>query len=93
LYVTYFDALGLAKVVFRVTISTTLLTLSVARSIGYFAAGVFHAEDVLLVAAALVPAGIGTLIGVWVHDRIPPETFRRAVTALLAASGLALIIR
>jgi uncharacterized membrane protein YfcA len=93
LYVTYFDSLGLAKGVFRVTVSTTLLTLSVARSIGYLAAGVFHAEDVLLVAAALVPAGIGTLIGEWVHDRIAPAAFRRAVTALLAASGLALIIR
>jgi uncharacterized membrane protein YfcA len=38
LYVTYFDSLGLAKGVFRVTVSTTLLTLSVVRSIGYLAA-------------------------------------------------------
>jgi len=31
LYVTYFDSLGLAKGVFRVTVSTTLLTLSIVR--------------------------------------------------------------
>ncbi len=56
-YVTYFDSLGLAKGVFRVTVSTTLLTLSIVRSTGYFATGVFRAEDFMLVAAALVPAG------------------------------------
>src|SRR5439155_892760 len=31
-YVTYFDSLGLTKGVFRVTVSTTLLTVSVLRS-------------------------------------------------------------
>ena len=56
MYVTYFDSLGLAKGVFRVTVSTTLLTLSIVRSAGYFATGVFRAEDLMLVAAALVPA-------------------------------------
>src|SRR4029453_1743961 len=93
LYVTYFDSLGLAKGVFRVTVSTTLLTLSIARSIGYFAAGVFRAEDFVLVAAALLPAGVGTLIGGWGHDRIAPEAFRRYVGALLVLSGGALLFR
>ena len=93
LYVTYFDSLGLAKGVFRVTVSTTLLTLSVVRSIGYLAAGVFRAEDLMLVAAALVPAGIGTLVGERVHDRIAPEVFRRCVGGLLALSGSALLFR
>ena len=93
LYVTYFDSLGLAKGVFRVTVSTTLLTLSIVRSIGYLAAGVFQAEDLMLVAAALVPAGVGTLLGEWVHDRIAPEAFRRGVGALLVLSGSALLVR
>jgi len=93
LYVTYFDSLGLAKGVFRVTVSTTLLTLSVVRSIGYLAAGVFRAEDFMLVGAALLPAGIGTLVGEWVHDRIAPEMFRRCVGVLLALSGSALLFR
>ena len=91
-YVTYFDSLGLAKGVFRVTVSTTLLTLSVVRSIGYFATGVFRAEDFMLVGAALIPAGIGTLTGEWVHDRIEPEAFRRYVGVLLVLSGLALLL-
>jgi len=93
LYVTYLDSLKLGKGVFRVTVSTTLLTLSVVRSIGYLAAGVFRADDFMLVGAALVPAGIGTLIGEWVHDRIAPEAFRRSVGGLLVVSGSALLFR
>lgn len=93
LYVTYFDSLGMAKGVFRVTVSTTLLTLSVVRSIGYLAAGVFRAEDFMLVAAALLPAGVGTLLGEWVHDRIAPDVFRTCVGALLVLSGSALLFR
>jgi uncharacterized membrane protein YfcA len=93
LYVTYFDSLGLAKGVFRVTVSTTLLILSVVRSVGYLGAGVFRAEDFMLVGAALVPAGIGTLVGEWVHDRIAPEVFRRCVGGLLALSGSVLLFR
>ena len=50
IYVTYFDALRLSKSVFRVTMSTTLLVLSLVRSIGYVATGVFRREDVVLIA-------------------------------------------
>ena len=83
LYVTYFDSLRLAKGAFRVTVSTTLLMLSIVRSAGYFATGVFRAEDLVLVAAALLPVAIGTLAGEWVHDRIEQQAFRRGVGALL----------
>jgi uncharacterized membrane protein YfcA len=93
LYVTYFDSLRLAKGAFRVTVSTTLLTLSIIRSVGYFATGVFRAEDVVLVAAALLPAGIGTLAGEWVHDRIGQRVFRQWVGALLVLTGTGLLIR
>lgn len=93
LYVTYFDSLGFAKGVFRVTVSTTLLTLSIVRSIGYVAAGVFRTEDLMLVGAALLPAGVGTLIGEWVHHRIAPDVFRVSVGALLVVSGSALLFR
>lgn len=92
-YVTYFDSLGLEKGVFRVTVSTTLLTVSIVRGAGYFAAGVFRAEDFLLVVAALVPAAVGTLLGDWVHDRIEPQAFRTYVGALLVLSGSALLFR
>jgi uncharacterized membrane protein YfcA len=93
LYVTYFDSLRLAKGAFRVTVSTTLLTLSILRSAGYFATGVFRAEDLILVVAALLPAAIGTLAGEWVHDRIEQRAFRRGVGVLLVLSGFGLLFR
>ena len=93
LYVTYFDSLRLAKSAFRVTVSTTLLTLSVVRSAGYFATGVFRADDLILVAAALLPAAIGTLAGEWLHDRIDQRAFRRGVGTLLVLSGFGLLFR
>ena len=93
LYVTYFDTLGLAKGTFRVTVSTTLLALSVVRAAGYFATGVFQAEGLILVAAALLPAAVGTLAGEWIHERIEQRAFRRYVAALLVVSGTALLLR
>jgi len=93
LYVTYFDSLRLAKGAFRVTVSTTLLTLSILRTAGYFVTGVFRAEDVILVVAALLPVAIGTLAGEWVHDRVEQQAFRRGVGALLVLSGSGLLFR
>jgi uncharacterized protein len=92
IYVTYFDALKLSKSVFRVTVSTTLLALNMVRSAGYFATGVFRLDDLVLVAAAIIPVTVGTLIGDRLHDRLDPQAFRRGVGALLVASGLGLLL-
>lgn len=92
IYVTYFDALKLAKGVFRVTVSTTLLILSVVRSIGYVATGVFRREDLILIGAALVPVAVGILIGDRLHDKLDPKAFRKGVGAMLVASGLGLLL-
>lgn len=92
-YVTYLDGLRLSKGVFRVTVSTTLLALSIVRSAAYLAGGVFRAEDFPLVLGAAIPVAIGTLAGEWVHDRTDPTTFRRLVGGLLIFSGLSLVLR
>jgi len=92
IYVTYFDAMQLSKTVFRVTVSTTLLVLNVVRSIGYIATGVFELSDVVLVVAAFVPVALGTILGDRLHDRLDPHAFRRAIGALLVASGLGLLV-
>ena len=92
-YVTYLDGLRLDKRVFRVTTSTTLLALNIVRSIAYIASGVFALQDFTLVFAAAVPAALGTWAGDRLHDRIGPQGFRRAVAALLVASGGALLLR
>ena len=92
IYVTYLDAQKLSKSVFRVTVSTTLLVLGLLRSTAYLASGVFRAQDVLLVAGALLPVAIGTLVGDRLHDRLDPAAFRRSVGVLLVASGVGLMI-
>jgi len=92
-YVTYLDAMRLPMRVFRVTVSTTLLALNVVRSAAYLASGVFRIDDFALVAAAAVPALLGTWAGEWVHDRIGPDAFRKSVGGLLVFSGLALLLR
>ena len=91
IYVTYFDAMRMAKGVFRVTVSTTLLVLNVVRSIGYVATGVFRLDDLLLIAAAVVPVALGTWVGDRLHHRLDPAAFRRAIGVLLVASGLGLL--
>lgn len=91
IYVTYFDSLKMAKSVFRVTVSTTLLVLNVVRSIGYVATGVFRFDDLVLIGAAVVPVVLGTWAGDRLHDRLDPAAFRRGIGALLIASGLGLV--
>lgn len=91
IYVTWFDAQRLSKTAFRVTVATTLLILGVLRSAAYLASGVFRAQDVALIAAALVPVVAGTAIGDRLHDRLDPAAFRRGVGALLVASGIGLL--
>jgi uncharacterized membrane protein YfcA len=93
IYVTYLDALRLPMRVFRVTVSTTLLALNLVRSVAYLVSGVFRIDDFMLVLAAVIPVALGTRAGEWVHDRISPAAFRKAVGALLVVSGAALLLR
>ena len=92
IYVTYFDAQKLSKGVFRVTVSTTLLVLGLLRSVAYLASGVFRSQDFMLIAGALLPVAVGTLVGDRLHARMDPAAFRRGVGVLLVASGLGLMV-
>ena len=92
IYATYLDALGLSKGAFRVTMSATLLVLALVRSVGYAATGVFKPEDLVLIAASIIPLALGTIVGDRLHDRLRPTAFRRAVGVLLVASGAGLLV-
>ena len=92
IYATYLDALRLSKGAFRVTMSAMLLLLALLRSVGYIAAGVFRLDDFALIAAALVPVAIGTIVGDRLHDRLDPRAFRRVIGVLLVASGGGLLL-
>ena len=92
-FVMYLDARRLAKDRFRATLSAMLLTLSLARGIGYYAMGEFT-RDVWILFAATFPL---MLAGVYVGDRIQlnmrEQTFRRVVCVTLFLCGIPLLLK
>ncbi|MBW2224272.1 MAG: sulfite exporter TauE/SafE family protein [Deltaproteobacteria bacterium] len=84
---------GLAKKVFRSTLSMVWILLNVILVTRFMLAGDYDQEvalDVLL----LVPAvPVGTLVGEWVHHKVDERTFKLAVLALLMAAAISLIVR
>jgi hypothetical protein len=55
------------KQAFRATLSAMLLTLSIARTIGYAAVNELTLDSFILCAAALPAMGIGLLVGDRIH--------------------------
>ena len=92
-YAIYLDAIRLAKVHFRATMSAMMLTLSVVRSAGYFAVGAFGREALIAFAFAFPLMLLGIFIGDRFHADMPELTFRRAVSIVLIVSGVALLIK
>ena len=92
-FALYLDMKSMAKSAFRATMSAMLLTLCVARGIGYWVVGEFTL-DVWIAFAASLPL---MLIGIWVGDRIHVRlselAFKRLVCAVLAVCGVPLLIR
>jgi uncharacterized protein len=91
--VMYLDTRRLGKDAFRATISAMLLILSVTRGIGYYAVGEFTQEALIVFAASLPAMLLGMYLGNRVHMRISELAFRRLVIAILAVSGLALLLK
>src|SRR5262249_28205595 len=90
-YAIYFDAIQLAKERFRATMSAMILTLSVARGLGYAAVGEFGLDVLILFAAAFPLMLIGIYIGDRFHAGMSETTFRLLVGLVLIASGAALL--
>ncbi|MGH8690320.1 MAG: TSUP family transporter, partial [Burkholderiales bacterium] len=90
-FAIYLDASGARKHTFRATLSAMLLTLSVARAIGYAAVDELTLDSFILCAAALPAMGIGLLVGDRIHTGLSERTFKRLVCAALLACGLPLI--
>ena len=61
--------------------------------LGYWGAGLVTAEVGRLTAIYLVPALVGTVVGMRLFDRVDPVRFRRVVFALLFVSGCVLLVR
>jgi uncharacterized membrane protein YfcA len=92
-FAMYMDAGRMTKDAFRATMSAMILTISVARTIGYAAVGELTLDSVILCAASIPAMGIGLLVGDRIHTGLSPLAFQRFVCIALAACGVALLLQ
>lgn len=92
-FAMYLDAKSMAKTAFRATMSAMLLTLCVARGIGYWAVGEFTHEVWIAFAMALPLMLIGIWLGDRIHVRLSEVAFKRLVCVVLLICGIPLLMR
>src|SRR3954465_5362006 len=92
-FAMYLDASGANKQTFRAPLSAMLLTLSVARTIGYAAVNELTLDSFLLCAAAIPAMGLGLLVGDKIHSGLSQATFQRVVCAALFLCGVPLLLK
>ncbi|MPZ46922.1 MAG: TSUP family transporter [Betaproteobacteria bacterium] len=93
LYAIYFSNLELARDVFRVTVTTTLLVQAALRATSYAGLGLYDRTTLIVLAVALPFMWLGGRLAERVAGRIEPHTFGRVVGAVLLASGAALLFK
>ena len=92
-FAMYLDASGAGKQSFRATLSAMLMTLSVARTIGYAAVNELTLDSFILCAAALPAMGLGLLLGDRIHSGLSQAAFQRVVCAALFLCGVPLLLK
>jgi len=93
-YAIYLSHRGLAQEAFRATLAFATLTSIALRLAAFVAVGTLRDPAVWLCAAAVVPAGLGGLaVARRLYGRLRGDAARRAVAAVLVASGLSLLAR
>ena len=92
-FAMYLDASGANKQTFRATLSAMLLTLSVARTVGYAAVHELTLDSFILCAAAIPAMGIGLLVGDRIHSGLSQAAFQRVVCAALFFCGVPLLLK
>jgi uncharacterized membrane protein YfcA len=92
-FAMYLDASGAGKQAFRATLSAMLMTLSVARTVGYAAVNELTPDSFILCAAALPAMGIGLLVGERIHSGLSQAAFQRMVCAALFLCGVPLLLK
>ena len=92
-FAMYLDAGGANKQAFRATLSAMLMTLSLARAIGYAAVDELTLDSFILCAAALPAMGLGLLVGDRIHSGLSQAAFQRVVCAALFLCGVPLLLK
>ena len=93
-YAMYLSSRGLTKEQYRATLGLATLTSISLRTVAFFATGILLDVRVWICAAAVIPAG---LAGIWAAShlfrRMSRDTLMRAVSLMLLASGVSLLLK
>ena len=92
-YVIYLNLRRLDKTVFRATFASNFLLDGGIRLIAYVVVGLFRAQTLVAVVAALPVVSAGLFAGGRVQARFSQRTFVWMISVLLVGSGLALLLR
>lgn len=93
LVVVYLHMRGVGRQPFRATVAVVWLVEMVARMVGYGAAGYYTVGTLMLCLLLLPMMWAGTCLGERIGNRISQETFSRVLSALLALTGVMLILK
>ena len=92
-YIIYLGLRGLDKSALRATFAVNFLIDGSIRLTGYAAFGFFDRTALTYIALALPVAMAALFIGGRIHSTLSPRTFARTISALLLASGIALLFK
>lgn len=91
-YIIYFSLRGVSKSEFRASYSVYFVLDGLVRVVVYvFGLSLFNAEWLQLLMLASIPFAIGLFVGGKVHHEIDPLIFKKLISLILVASGVALI--
>lgn len=93
LVVIYLHMRGVGREPFRATVAVVWLVEMIARMIGYGAAGYYTWGTLLLCLMLLPMMWAGTYTGERIGNRISQETFSKILSALLALTGIMLLLK
>jgi uncharacterized protein len=93
IYVVYFNMLGMAKTVFRVTMSAVVLIGGFARLAGYASYGFYGGSTMTLLAVGLPLVIVGSWAGERLARWFSVQIFARFVGGLVLLSGVALLLK
>ncbi|UCH52812.1 MAG: sulfite exporter TauE/SafE family protein [Pseudomonadota bacterium] len=92
-YVAYLQLRGHEKAAFRATFATLFLIDGGNRLAGYLITGLFGLKELTFAAMFLPVMAVSLYAGGHVHLKTSPEAFKRAISVLLIASGIVLLLR
>ncbi|MGH2349936.1 MAG: TSUP family transporter, partial [bacterium] len=89
----YVHSLRVEKRKFVFWLTAAFFVGGVSQALSYYQLGLYAGSIALFALIACLPVLVGTQVGFWIQNRLPAETFRRLVLALVFLSGVSLVIR